>query len=659
MTGNALALAPAATFGAAFPLSWKLPERVPIVEFIEQNRFLSDRSSSSPGRYSFERYPYLREIMEKFADPEVHWLTIVAGKQTGKTESCINMLFYATAVDPMPAMWVFASEDLRKEFVNERLKPAIDASPEWKALLSPRQWAVSESMTSFTTMPLFYGLAESEASLSSKPCGIVFCDETGKFPGSTTNEGSPIEQARARQRTFPRKKFVDTSSVTSEHDGIWVTYKLSDMREWMVACPKCGERASWERADIRWAERPKGVSLLDWSHRVRMNPDMAWWQCPHCAHQVRGKLAKNQMNLGGIWIGVGYPADHPGFRIPSLMNIHSSFHEYAADLLAALHTQSCGDDSGLKNFTIQEDARPWSPKRIVVREESIAAMVRADMPSGAVPNDARILTAFIDVQDDCVYAQVWAWSIRSDKPHGHMVAHSRMTELDAAERELLKRAWKSLDGRTMRVEMTFVDSGDNALDVYRWTNKATRKHIRPSKGESVSGGGKFYRHGEGGEDSEHRGKLIKLFTEELKDYFALAMSEGRITFHAGAIEDPDFQSQMCSEERVEVKSKGRRAKRRTAWMKRSGREANHHWDCAIGALGAAVFKKMVRNDWRWRREIRRKLPWTEHAAATHGDAHNGYETGAAVDAAPKAETVPESRGTVRRVGWKPLPKRLW
>ena len=598
----AAALAALTTLGSAFPLSWKLPERVPIVEFIERHRYLSERSSSAPGRYSFDRFPYLREIMGEFTNPEVHWLTIVAASQTGKTTCCENFLFYTAAVDPTPAMWVFASEDLRREFVKERLKPAIDSSPEWKALVSPGQWAVSETQASFVTMPLFYGLAESEPSLSSKPCGLVLCDETGKFPANTTNEGSPIDQARARQRTFPRRKFVDTSTVTTEHDGVWVTFKQSDMREWMVACPKCGERASWERSDIRWEDRPAGVALLDWANRVRSNPDMAWWQCPHCSHKVQGQLAKNEMNAAGKWIGRGYPTDHVGFRIPSLASVYTSFHEYAADLLKSLAALASGDDAPMKHFTIHEDARPWSPKKIVLKEDAIARLVKADMPQGRVPSDARFLTVGSDVQDDCLYAQCWAWSVRAGRVHQHLVDQARVADFGALEREFLERSWPTAEGRPRRADMLFVDSGDNTVEVYRWTNRKRRSRVRPTKGESVSGGGRFWRKGEGDEKSEHRGRLVKLFTEELKDYVALAMEQGRVSFHASVLEDADFQRQMCSEERAEKKD--RRGKKRTAWGKRPGYDANHHWDCCIGALGAAVFLGMIRNDHRWRRMLK-------------------------------------------------------
>lgn len=649
-----------ATIGERFPISWKLPEQMSPADFCEANRFLSARSSAAPGRYSLARYPYWREVMEVFVDPDVRHITIVAASQTGKTTVCENLLFYVVCVDPMPALWVFASEDLRTKFVHERLKPAIDSSPLWREHVSGGQWAVSQTMASFTTMPLFYGLAESESSLSSVPVGFVICDETGKYPASTKNEGSPIDQARARMRTFPRGKFLDTSTVTDEGTGIWASYKASDMREWMVPCPKCGERTSWERKDVRWVERPGGVSMEEWASKVRHSPDMAWWQCPACGHEVRGQLAKNEMNAAGVWIGRGYPREHVGFRLPSLATHHMSFHEYAAGLLKALAMREHGSDDALQHWTIHEDARPWAPKKVVIEEKLIADLVQIDREQGRIPSDAVHVTVGVDVQAAGFFVSVWAWSVRADKIFAHCADHGFVSDFDALLREFIRRHYQTFDGKGGRMpSLTFVDSGFETVEVYRFCNKHRSLKVFPTKGLSAPGGGRFFRKSrEGGDTSDHRGRLVLLATEEIKEFASKLLHAGAMTFHAGVLADPDFQRHMSSEHRVEVKGpRGKRAR----WMQRDGYDANHYWDTMVEATGAAFFAGLAANNWRWRRRV----PEARVAAPAEGAGPapvvqvDDPVTGAVQQPAPKAETVPESRGTVRRVGWKPLPKRLW
>jgi len=310
---------PPSTIREAFPVSWRLPERVPIVEFLEKNRHLSSKFSSNGGAYSLDRYPYLREVYETMTDPEAHWITLVASSQTGKTTLCENYLFYRVANDPTPAIWCFATEDLKNDFIDTKLKPAVLESPAWRTLLCDGARAISLQRADFLSMPVFYALADSEASMSMKSCGLVFADETGKFPANTTNEGSPIDQLRERQFTFPRWKFIDTSTPTSANDGIWPSYLASDMRIWSVPCPNCCKFHGWERHNIHHVERAAGESLLGLSARIDEDRAgaLCWWQCPDCAHRVEGPEQQriiNEMNQAGKYIGRGYPKKHVGFQ---------------------------------------------------------------------------------------------------------------------------------------------------------------------------------------------------------------------------------------------------------------------------------------------------------------------------------------------------------
>jgi len=623
---------PPATLREAFPVSWRLPERVPIVEFLERNRWLSSKFSSNGGAYSLDRYPYLREVYETMTDPEAHWITLVASSQTGKTTLCENYLFYRVANDPTPAIWCFATEDLKNDFIDTKLKPAVLESPAWRALLCDGARAISLQRADFLSMPVFYALADSEASMSMKSCGLVFADETGKFPANTTNEGSPIDQLRERQFTFPRWKFIDTSTPTSANDGIWPSYLASDMRIWSVPCPNCCKFHGWERHNIHHVERRAGQSLSELAGLIDDDRTgaLCWWQCPDCAHRVEGPEQQriiNEMNQAGKYIGRGYPKKHVGFLWTKLASPHQTLRDYVAKLLIALAARERGDEAPMKNFTVHYDARPYEAKKIVIEEASIANLVLSDAPRGRVPGDATALTCGVDVQRDCLYFTLWAWSPAADgKIRAHLVDHGRLEDFAALDL-VLARSYCRADGSALRVAMTFVDSGDGpiTLDIYRYTNRKNPRRLRPIKGESIqSSGGMFWRKGTGGDESAHKGRLIKVYSHETKDFFASLMEHGDklpldereknrlVSFHAEALEDAEFQRQMASEERA-MEGKGRKAK--MVWRQRAGGRANHLWAATTYGVAAALFAGLVQNNWRWRKQYRAKTPAAAPAPA--------------------------------------------
>ncbi len=598
------------TLREAFPVSWALPERKPIVLFLEENLWIGSKYNAQGGAYSIERYPYLREIYEAMTDPDVHWVTLVMGSQMGKSTCVIGYLYYRAANDPTPTIWCSATEKLHNDFIESKLRPAIEDSPNWRALLSGGARAISQQRIDFLTMPVFYALADSEASMSMKSAGIVIADETGKFPANTTNEGSPISQLRERQFTFPRWKFLDTSTPTRQDDGIWVSYKASDLSVWSVPCPACGEFGTWARSNINYAERPAGVGFDEWAARVEADRagELYWWQCPACAHRVCGpenQRIVNEMNRAGRYIGRGFPLTHRGFLAPRLASPLQTLQDYVVKLIKAFGAADRGDFEPIKHLTIHYDATPYEPKKVVILEESITALAMIDMPRGRVPNDAIAITVGVDVQRSCLYFVAMAWSLAADgKVRAHVVDHGKLDGFPALDL-LLAEGWAKVSGGVMLPRMTFVDSGDGPItfDIYRYTNRKNPKRLRPIKGDNeTSSGGMFWRESKG-EDTPHRGRLVRVFSHEAKDFFAHLMTTGGVSFHAEVTVDPEFQEQMSSEER-KTEGKGKRAK--TVWRQKSSGRANHLFAATAYCVAAAMFGKkgMVRNDFRWRKQYK-------------------------------------------------------
>ena len=584
---------------AVFPgVRWTMPERLPIAQWVESKRRVSDRYSAAPGPYSLSRFPHWREVLEACADPAVREVDICASVQSGKTAMMDNLPFYFSDNDARPMLWCFPGENQRNDWVEQRFRPTLDCSPGLAGLVKPGQGGINQERIDFFAAPLFLVVASSEASMASKPVGLVIADEIGKYPTRTAKEGSPLDQLRARVTTFPLSLVVVTSTPTGERDGIWPEYLLSDMREWNVRCPECLAITPWQRANIGWAEKPAGKSVNEWAGEVRRNDALSWWQCPACEKRQHGQLAKHRMNASGFYVGRGYPLDRVGFHIHGLASPFISFGTYASGLMLALDAQEGGNEEPIKTFTQHTDARPWAPKKTVMADDAITARVDARLPHGRLPHWCKTLTCGIDVQHSGVYFVISAWGNDAGTLRRHVVDHGFAESFDAMDL-ILDRAIQFADGRGMRIVMGFVDSSDGTtkVEVYRWTAKRKRQ-LRPIKGQHTASGGKIWREADTKKNADHGGRLINIWPDESKDFMAAQLASGTMTFHEGVGADADFQTQMASQEKREIREPGK--KPRFGWAKKEGHKDDHYWDAANYDTAVAFFLGLARNDHRWR-----------------------------------------------------------
>ena len=64
-----------------------------------------------PGKWRSDNSPWVRELMEVFADNRVNTISVMCAAQSSKTQTIMNLLAWAACEDPGPAMWVMAAHD--------------------------------------------------------------------------------------------------------------------------------------------------------------------------------------------------------------------------------------------------------------------------------------------------------------------------------------------------------------------------------------------------------------------------------------------------------------------------------------------------------------------------------------------------------------------
>jgi phage terminase large subunit GpA-like protein len=559
---------------------------LPIVDWVETNRHLSKSYSYASGPIDLTATPYVKEILEAFASDQFGEVVLMFASQCAKTTTLENMVYYSIVNTGVPVMWVSPEGKARDDLVQQRFEPTIMESPALAKELKPGKRSITRDGIDFRTCKLYMALANSESDLAGRSCGLLVLDEINKFPARTRNEGSPIDQARARGRTFPNFKVITSSTPTTEDGAISKNYAQSDQREHFVPCPKCGKFHQWETKDIRWTpkeERPAGMEQSEFIRLLEGGHFKAWWECPSCGHKAETEAERFRMNQGFKFVAQNPGGTKAGFRVQALASPspNCSFQNYAVEYLKAKHAEFQGDVDPLRHFRIHWEAKPYKEKSVRFEESAIVERC-SDLPMGVFPDWVDRITCGMDVQQDCVYYVVVGWNTARQRPHVGLWGRVDLP-IGADQTEITRLVNMKFGGRP--ISATFIDSsdGNTMAEVYNWTNRFNSLAVHPIKGRSTkSGSGKWIARSEG---REHRNKLFIINTIATKDFWSALMSrdasdqaKAPVSFAIDAVDDKTFQRQISAAEKLEDGT----------WGVRTGYRDDHYGDSLYYATAAAV-----------------------------------------------------------------------
>jgi phage terminase large subunit GpA-like protein len=373
-----------------------------VVAWAESNLKLSERITNKPGSYLTQRTPYVREVLECFADDRVRRLALVWGAQTSKTTAIIVGMAYKLDVNPAPCLWVMPSTHLARSFSETRWMPLIDQNPTLARhkQADPDKYRLLEQH--FDRMSVWFTGSNSPASLSSRSIAALCMDELDKFPAKGGKESAPLQLAEARVATYPQHIIVTTSTPTYEDGAIWTEWLKGDQRKYFVPCLGCGEAWSLEWEHIKWDETAK----QDEGWNMERVAATARCVCPACGH-AHEEADKQEMLERGEWRPTDFAAE-PGRRSYHLSSLYAPWRRWAD--LAVKFLQDREAPGGLQDFYNRELAIPWK----VEGSRITTAMIRERIDAspkyllGQPPSDgvlARLMA--VDVQQ----TELW-WLVR-------------------------------------------------------------------------------------------------------------------------------------------------------------------------------------------------------------------------------------------------------
>lgn len=576
--------------------NWRLPERIPLWKWCEEN-VKNIPYSPIPGHFKSANSPWVREAMEAMADPDIRLVSIVAPVQSSKTIGAELCLCYIVANFPGPCLWLSQTDADAKDQAEARLHKLFSECDAVKKLF-PADRHKKKTQTVFFSngMTLWVLGAHAKSNLQSRSIRWLIGDETWQWPNGH------MQQAEARVTAFGwLGKCIFLSQGGTENDDTHRKFETTDMREWEFKCPKCGKYQPYKWSNIEWDKNyHDGEGRMDFA-KVRSSVRLV---CEFCKHEIADSDANRKLlNSSAKFVpqNPNAPATKAGFHWNSLASM--SWGELAEMYLRAKESCRRGDMEDLKNFYQKRLALPWgdleedftldiSPSGYRMgddweSEAAVGAKGAILPPPHESKNRVRLRFLTVDVQMDHFYAVVRSWAC------------------DASSRLLYcakLQTWEDVEILQNRFgvfpQLVFVDAGYSTFEVYRncakhnWTalmGDGRRDFPHRVNGKITQ---RFYSTARHPLVSDRKCRMHYWSNLGIKDTLARLRSnqnpEEGSTWEVPSDVPEEYLKMLDSEQRV---------KKGNSWEWRQiGKRPNHYWDCEAMQVCAAYMMKLFKVD---------------------------------------------------------------
>ena len=578
-------------FKGFFLDNFKVKERKSFVSWCEQNIWLPDEASSSPGQFNISLTPYMRKIYSLLDHGREGPIEIVLmfAAQLGKTQLCLNYAMYSQCESPGPLMFVLPTIKLGEKFSKQRLTPMIESCPE--ALRCLKQ-DVGRSSSQTMSVKRFYGGvtfivgSNSKSDLSSTPVGKLLMDEIDKYKQDLDGEGNPIDMALKRTSTFNNKVVLYSSTPGLKGlSNIEDKFDKSSKHYYQVPCPYCN-----------FYQELKIENLND-----------AGYTCVKCSKSIDDSKHKSQMLSDGVWVTKDKSSNVYGFHLSQLYAPYTWVKW--GDILIE-KKESVEDSIKEKTFKNLVLAETYEERGTKVDAESVKSKCVKDYGLNEVPLETIALTIAVDVQANRVEFLLVAWCEKlTSYCLDYQIIMGKIEDHEVQEIliKLYEKDYKDESGKSYKVNKAVIDSGFDTVSVYEFCRNSRGKYI-PIKGSDnltvpVSTP-RMLDLRKSNRKLKRSGVLLHHFGVSIlkkEIYNALSMESDRYLnkntwrrmFFPSAFND-EFYLQLCAEKFVKTYKQGT-LEFKYRWKKI--RERNEALDLVCYSLGAAYLLKL--NEYRF------------------------------------------------------------
>lgn len=448
-----------------------------VSEWANQNRFLTSVSSAEPGRYRVERTPFLREIQDHLGKTShAQEIVFAKGAQVGATETMNNFVGYSIDMNPSIILLVMPTDEAIKKNSRTRIKPMIDAAPSLSSKI--KKVGSKDAENTITSKSFSGGVllmigANSPVGLSSTPAAKIMLDEVDRYPLSAGQEGSPVDLARARARTFQNRKLFLASTPTNEGESvIWAEFMDGDQRYYNVQCQGC--------LDLF-------VLKFEYLTYDESKPETTRMACPECGflHEERHKTAMlAEKGHGGFaeWIPTAV-SNNPRKYSYHLSSLYSPAGFYSWEEVIRDYLKVKNDVNKYRTFVNTVLGETFKIKGDAPDSENLYNR-RESYEIGTIPEGVYFLTMGVDIQGDRIEGEVVGWGRGRETWSIEYFVFVGDTSKSEVWEKLSNQITKQYECgyNMMSINLTCIDAGFKTSTVYDFTSKFPYSKVVPIMG---------------------------------------------------------------------------------------------------------------------------------------------------------------------------------
>jgi phage terminase large subunit GpA-like protein len=596
-------------------------------EFVERVRYLTPELTPFPGKFSFERFPYFRKIVDCFSPLDMtEEIVLMKGNQMGATTAVLeNIVLYNIMSDPKSQMTVTADAGLMKTSVKVRIETMINNAGARDLIFSQARKKRGSQNTGDTSNEKeypggylhFFG-SRSPARFRGMSYRTALADEVDAFPDSIPKEGTVVDLVRNRTNAYTgnkRKIFWVSTPLVKQTSKIEPLYNMGTQEKFFVPCKHCGTMQ-----ELVWHGENKETGYtwgIVWENDEQFKPKLATvaYKCgnPECGGLMKN-YDKSVIIQRGEWRETANPTDPsiksfhitPIYNPPGMFTWEDMVRQWAG--CWDLEKNRMKDKEKYRLFRNTKQGLSFEDSGVQVDYERAIQYRRTGFIAGKVPNDIAlqdtgssilVVVASVDVQNDRLYVDVKGyadggstWTLDFFDIKGNTADfNGPWDELDTF---IDGKRYIGNDGKVYRILITLIDSGHNSEWVYAFAQRHS-SGVYACKGRDRLGAGETYQlFSPSALQRIGMEQVYHINTGKLKDKISVALmssfwqsNEHQPHWYPNFPEDfkDDYFKMFEAETKVEKRDKETRKFKGYVWQLDFGKP-NHAFDTYVYNLAA-------------------------------------------------------------------------
>lgn len=572
------------------------PLPLKLSEWAAKHFYLSAESSYVQGPW--EAYPYQTGIMDCMGNDDIREVTLLKSARIGYSKMILACMGYmAHHKKRNQAIWQPVDEDSLSwckteldTFIRD-CKAMRDIFPWWN---SRSKYNTFQQKTFLTSILHIRG-GKSAKSYRRLSLDTAYLDELDGFDPDVESEGKPdaLASKRLEGASFPKlicgstPRLADTSLITARANHADRIFRYH------IPCPHCKTLQPLE-----WGGKHAEFGFK-WFNDA---PETAVYLCADCGALFTQSDYLQVWDKGrwqdeeGVWFdadcrfwdvagNIIQPPKSIAFKIWTAYSPQQTWSGIVSDWLRCK-----GDALELRTFVNTTLGQPYADS--TEKSDPAALLARRENYTAArLPSRILYLTAGVDCQDDRLECEIVGWRQdgRDSPPESWGVEYlvlrgdpARMEVWNQLD-DILKREYRTEDGRALRISAACVDSGGHhTAQVYAFCEARKGRHVYAIKG--LPGARPIWNH-KAGKSQKYRAQVWHVGSDTAKDawYSRLRTKEEGPGYCHFPLEFTETFFEQLTSEQVRTKySKGRPVRE---WFLPSGKR-NESLDIRVYALAA-------------------------------------------------------------------------